>query len=624
MLNAPNSLVYTCVALACFSTILSGVVIWAHFKIPQLHKHPGQMIVIICLIQMISDLNWIAVLKTIREYFLCSEGVKTGTCKYFAIVFNILVFTSWNVLFCLILELVIKIKKPFSTNYMIRNKIYTILTICFTTAEFLPILHFWDFGLTVAGTCYIRDGATSYWFVLIPVFFNVPCNLIGLIILRFSEGYNKNKPLQKMVRTCFCMCITWGFTTFTGGMMSTFGTENKTMIYIAFVLGSSAGIVLATCRLGSVEIMKKLYRSTFKKMEKSNEMEFKHSKAVNEVLVEDCSVNFLFKELTEESFKEILYVFSLCLASTSNTNENYSYSYRKLKHVFSKDSLNDLSRSINFTSFQVKKDHGIWEYGKNYFDSIRESCNVTSEILLNSFSLIPNLPCLKNANTAGRSGAFIMMTFDKKFVLKVLNRKERYLLLDLLPAYSKRICESSDSRIVRILGMYKIRSNKQTFIIMENIVTCKDKAMLFDLKGSIDDRYVGTNSVLKASVLKDGNFLEMNKTISLNSEQRDVILKALNEDFRFFMKNNIIDYSLLIAIYEEPIEKTSRYYIDVPNGLGYSFGIIDFLQVYSFKKKLELFCKRLKGKANTSVCSPRKYSKRLLSFLSDLFQVVTD
>ena len=62
-----SPLIISCVIMACISSISSAVVIWAHFKIPQLHKHPGQMIVIICLIQMVFDLHWIAVLHILRE-----------------------------------------------------------------------------------------------------------------------------------------------------------------------------------------------------------------------------------------------------------------------------------------------------------------------------------------------------------------------------------------------------------------------------------------------------------------------------------------------------------------------------------------------------------------------------
>lgn len=56
-----------CVVLAGISTLSSSLVILAHVKIPQLRKHPGQMIVIISVIQIVYDLHWIAILKTLRE-----------------------------------------------------------------------------------------------------------------------------------------------------------------------------------------------------------------------------------------------------------------------------------------------------------------------------------------------------------------------------------------------------------------------------------------------------------------------------------------------------------------------------------------------------------------------------
>lgn len=56
-----------CAVIAFFSLASSGLVVYAHFKIPQLHKHPGQMIVAICIIQIIFDLHWIGALSNIRR-----------------------------------------------------------------------------------------------------------------------------------------------------------------------------------------------------------------------------------------------------------------------------------------------------------------------------------------------------------------------------------------------------------------------------------------------------------------------------------------------------------------------------------------------------------------------------
>lgn len=527
-----------------------------------------------------------------------------------------MIFISWNVLSCLVLELVIKIKKPLSTNYSSRNKIYIISTVLITIAEFSPMLYFGGFGLTDVDTCFVQDGTISYWFALIPVFVNVPCNLVGFIILKCSEGYNRNKALQKMVRACFSMCITWGYPIFTAGMRTTVHEKYIIMDYFAFIIGSSSGTVLAICRLGSFEIMKRLYKSTCRKKRKPNEYSNKESVAINDVLIEESSLNVMFNELTEDSIKEILIVFSLCLITSSKSKEKFSYSYRKLKYNFEVEDYHELKNYVDISNFQLKK-NGIWEYGKNYFDSIRGASGIESEDLFFSFFVMMNLSVVENNNSGGRSGAFIMVTSDQKFILKIINRKERYLLLDILPAYSKRICESKDSKIVRILGMYKVTASKHTFIIMENVVMKKENIMVFDLKGSIDDRYVDISPGNRKSVLKDGNFLEMKKMIVLEKEQKEEIIQALSDDLKFFTKHNIIDYSLLIAFYEDSSANDSRYAIKGADGSSYSLGIIDFLQQYSFEKKMELIYKRMKGKVNTSVCSSRKYSVRFLSFITN-------
>lgn len=56
-----------CVFLAILSVLSSALVIYAHFKIPQLRKHPGQMIALICVVQLIFDIHWIGSIKSLRK-----------------------------------------------------------------------------------------------------------------------------------------------------------------------------------------------------------------------------------------------------------------------------------------------------------------------------------------------------------------------------------------------------------------------------------------------------------------------------------------------------------------------------------------------------------------------------
>ena len=119
------------------------------------------------------------------------------------------------------------------------------------------MLYYGDFGVTVVDTCFIEAGSFSYWFVLIPIFLNIPFNFICFLVLRLSRGYETNKPLQKMVRACFSMCVFWGFPIFTASMKTLTGTSSVYMEMVAFVFGCSAGSVIALSRLGSVIVFKR-------------------------------------------------------------------------------------------------------------------------------------------------------------------------------------------------------------------------------------------------------------------------------------------------------------------------------------------------------------------------------
>jgi hypothetical protein len=154
---------------------------------------------------------------------------------------------------------------------------------------------------------------------------------------------------------------------------------------------------------------------------------------------------------------------------------------------------------------------------------------------------------------------------------------------------------------------------------MENVLRKKNKAVIFDLKGSLDNRYVKNDGDLYGKVFKDQNFFEMGKIIEIESGTRSEIVNALIDDSVFFKKLNIIDYSILVGFYDEKELLGTRYYTDGIGERSYCIGVIDFLQEYTIGKKIELLFKRLKGKVNTSVCSPSKYSERFVEFLKKIF-----
>jgi len=227
----------------------------------------------------------------------------------------------------------------------------------------------------------------------------------------------------------------------------------------------------------------------------------------------------------------------------------------------------------------------------------------------------------------GSSQAFIFTTFDEQFVIKTINTSERRLFLRILSKYTERIFGCRESRLIRILGLFKLLPENQDFIIMENVMPGKDKALIFDLKGSLIDRRVSIPNKMKEKkegmVLKDLNFYEENLKIVMDTEWVRNMTKVLEDDFEMLRVENIMDYSILVAFYsdKERPQKKNRYFIDGPRGC-YSLGVIDILQEYNFTKISEEKFKKMYKKNNSmlSVAEPVVYYLRIIEFLKALFE----
>lgn len=128
------------------------------------------------------------------------------------------------------------------------------------------------------------------------------------------------------------------------------------------------------------------------------------------------------------------------------------------------------------------------------------------------------------------------------------------------------------------------------------------------------------------STLKDLDFKEK---IYLAPHFKAFFLRQLTEDCRFLEAHQIMDYSLLLGIQndnqQEPKEDPPFFifHYGIPgevngkaNGLRYYFGLIDILQVWTLRKKLE---GKLKGVIFTqeqlSSVNPSLYSSRFQLFL---------
>lgn len=298
---------------------------------------------------------------------------------------------------------------------------------------------------------------------------------------------------------------------------------------------------------------------------------------------------------------------------------------KMVKHHYSAEQYAAASDSLcnpliqQSTIGQVK----LLEFYPNLFGRIRENSGYSNSDLLESFSNIENYTKIDEMTitSGGRSDAFIFTLRNGSLIIKTIGKKERKVFTNtLMEAYSKRILDAPESRLTRILGVYMLLPLKQNFLLMENIVPQRGKAVVYDLKGSTIDRHC--HDLLSNALgltLKDQDFRDNPVEININHLEKSEIYGVIAQDCELLRDLGIMDYSLLLGFYDLSMQNVnSRYCVRGLAGETYVLGIIDFFQLFDFRKATEKKFKSLiKGNSTEiSAVHPNLYCKRLLTFLN--------
>ena len=236
------------------------------------------------------------------------------------------------------------------------------------------------------------------------------------------------------------------------------------------------------------------------------------------------------------------------------------------------------------------------------FDALRRKCGV-SERIVESLSR-----CMKWDSKGGRTKSVFLKTLDDRFVLKSLSPIETQAFLRFAPAYFRIMSESLfhelPSVIAKMLGFYQIIiKNSVTgiefnwfLLVMENLFYDRSPTRIFDLKGSMRNRRIQSTGE-QNEVLLDENMVEFIYESPLFSREhsKKLLRASVWNDTLFLSRQNVMDYSLMIAIDENRKELV--------------VGIIDCIRTYTWDKKLESWIKD-RGKNRPTVTSPKEYKSR--------------
>lgn len=297
------------------------------------------------------------------------------------------------------------------------------------------------------------------------------------------------------------------------------------------------------------------------------------------------------------------------------------------------------------------------DYAPMIFRKIREAFDISHESYVRSIGpeqllgnmLLGNLSSLSELSTSGKSGALFFYTSDGRYLLKTVSKREKDLLLEMLPAYYDHMISNPETFLPRFYGLHglvikrpnmfgkNVRVGDKYFVVLNNIFT--SPLVLhrrFDLKGSWVSRTVLPDKDYNPTIaLKDNDFLELGKKIEIGEIRRTKLLEQLRADTDLLVQFDILDYSLLVGVYYVspsdpdlltcPSSTSDIWHRSEYGGMMsndgesiYFCGMIDMLTKYTGMKIVERRVKAVfRDSEGVSVLPPSRYATRFLDFLAD-------
>lgn len=327
--------------------------------------------------------------------------------------------------------------------------------------------------------------------------------------------------------------------------------------------------------------------------------------------------------------------------SVKNAAMNFDPSKERSKSEFrEKNVINLLPGQVN-----VQRNCKFKDYAPYTFERIRRLYGITSNDYITSLGIekimkslmLGEFSSLVGLCSSGKSGSFFYYSDDGKFMLKTMSKEEFVFFKRLVPQYYNHLKHNPDTLMTRIFGFHTLRQDmaqKIYFVVMGNVFSSGHEIHeRYDLKGSTYGRY--TSESEDATVArKDLDFTKKGMKISLGSERAKKIIIQMRKDCRFFKKNKIIDYSLLLGIHyleapDPPVRQTPWAPLAESDNGGllsadcsqlYFIGIIDILTLYNSRKKLEHLVKSTVHGSEISCVPPKQYAERFLNYMISVIE----
>ena len=359
-------------------------------------------------------------------------------------------------------------------------------------------------------------------------------------------------------------------------------------------------------------------------------------------------------------------------------NKNQRPTFGKPKKYSEHDELDNLV-NINLLNFENSIDLNLFpeflggylsiRFAKNFMEIIKKR-EYHKQNIEKAFNPELNRECIRktgntkdqNTKNGGASGEFFFFTYDRRFIIKTITKKESRVFADIIDDYSRHLVNHGDSFIGRIIGLFSfdfdILEKGIQIVVMENIFKLNPKCIKrkYDLKGSTHSRKVLRTSKLnelafnvnlkrdffEKKTLKDLDFNKIEGQIELTLDIQIELMKVFKRDVEFLQSKKLMDYSLLLAVVKfedirslgdqseadtfkfdiNQLIRRKSFIWDANFEFGYIIGIIDYFQQYTLTKFLEKYAKILINfscNLDTSSQSSQVYAERFIKYVKAIF-----
>ncbi|XP_014286464.1 phosphatidylinositol 4-phosphate 5-kinase type-1 alpha isoform X13 [Halyomorpha halys] len=170
---------------------------------------------------------------------------------------------------------------------------------------------------------------------------------------------------------------------------------------------------------------------------------------------------------------------------------------------------------------------------------------------------------LRELSNPGASGSIFYLTADDEFIIKTVQHKEGEFLQKLLPGYYMNLNQNPRTLLPKFFGLYCYQCNHKNIriVAMNNLLpSIIPMHQKYDLKGSTYKRKASKSERNKKSpTYKDLDFMDHHpEGIFLEADTYTALVKTIQRDCRVLESFKIMDYSLLVGVHNLDQEAKER------------------------------------------------------------------